>query len=171
MPFTIAHPAAIFPIYGVAKALPLPAPVIGSISPDVPHFIPFGAKLLDTHSVFAVLWFCLPVSLLIYVGYCAIPTPLVFALWPGTSSARLPIEDTCARLAFFSWYIVIISSFIGVVSHILCDIVTDSNGALILLLPVLQTEISSGASYTLYIYKLLLRCSTILGVIFMALAA
>jgi len=173
MPLTLAHPAAVIPVYRMAKSLSLPALVIGSVSPDLPYFLPLasfpmasflmGSNGLDTHNVFAILWFCLPASLIIYIVYFSILAPVLVELLPRVFRYRLDISHVAGRLPMVPWRIVIVSSAIGAVTHILWDAMTHANGALVHVLPPLQMPLVTVGGYTLYTFKLLQHGSTVLG--------
>lgn len=163
MPFTLAHPAVVVPIYRMASSLSLPALVIGSLSPDVAYFIPMGFNRLDTHSALAILWFCLPVSLLIYVLFYIILAPVLVELGPKVIRERLATNYIFGNLPVVPWQIVAISSTIGAVTHILWDSFTHANGALVQVLTPLQTALISVGGYTLTVYKILQHGSSLIG--------
>src|SRR4051812_49745428 len=62
MPFTLSHPAATLPL---RKFLPLSALVIGSMSPDFEYLLRLAGVSRFSHTLPAVFYFCLPVSLLL----------------------------------------------------------------------------------------------------------
>ncbi len=66
MPFTISHAAAVLPFSRpLARWRLLSAAVIGAMVPDFRIFFP-GMPRVETHSIVALLTFCLPVGLITY---------------------------------------------------------------------------------------------------------
>ena len=163
MPFTLAHPAAVIPIYRLAKSLSLPALVIGSLSPDLPYFIPINFNGLSSHSAFAILWFCLPVSLLMYAVYFLLLVPVLAEILPTVIGCRLALTHNSGRLPDVPRYIVVVSVIIGAVTHILWDSFTHARGIFVQALPPLQTTLVTVGGYSLHTYKLLQHGSTIAG--------
>ena len=90
VPLTIAHPVAAIPLrrplgrMGVLAAL-----VIGSITPDVPLFLPLPLGRNATHSAIGLLWFCLPVGVLAYLLYDRVLDRPLRALMPEALQRRL----------------------------------------------------------------------------------
>lgn len=97
MPYPFAHPAAVLPLirpmgrFGVPAAL-----VIGSMVPDAWYLVP-GLVRADSHSASGLLWFCLPVGLLVYIA-CQ--------LFRGRSLSAAP------------WHAVVISLLVGALTHL-----------------------------------------------------
>jgi hypothetical protein len=82
MPYTISHVAAVVPISRLlARMRILSAVVIGSMVPDFGYFIPIPMARFETHSLLALLTFCLPVGLLTYwIFQRLMKTPLMSVL-------------------------------------------------------------------------------------------
>ena len=105
MPYPFAHPAAVLPLirpmgrFGVPAAL-----VIGSMVPDAWYLVP-GLVRADSHSAGGLLWFCLPVGLLVYVCY---------QLFTGRSLSAAP------------WHAVVVSLLVGSLTHLGWDGVAHS---------------------------------------------
>src|SRR5260370_376021 len=67
MPFTISHAAAVLPFSRLlARWQLLSAVVIGAMVPDFGLFFPWRIQRFETHSVWGVFAFCLPVGLVAY---------------------------------------------------------------------------------------------------------
>jgi hypothetical protein len=122
VPYPFAHPAAVLPLIGPMGRFAVPsALVLGSIVPDFWYFIPSVSRL-DSHSPAALLWFCLPIGLLLYVLFhLLLKEPLIALLSPrlgGFTSPGLPAAP---------WRAVIISLLAGALTHIVWDALTHSN--------------------------------------------
>ncbi|HTF34310.1 MAG TPA: DUF4184 family protein [Myxococcota bacterium] len=128
MPFTLAHPAAAIPLrrvlgsYAVLSAL-----VIGSLTPDLSYFVPVRVPRGASHSPLALLWFCLPMGLSVYVAFHAfLKRPLV-SLLPSYLRRRLiPMVDHPGGLPAVPWAGVVVSLVAGATTHILWDAFTHS---------------------------------------------
>ena len=85
MPFTISHAAAVLPFTRpLARWRLLSAAVIGSMVPDFGWFLPWRPARFETHSLDALLTFCLPVGLASYwVFQLLVRTPIMELLPPG----------------------------------------------------------------------------------------
>ena len=94
---------------------------IGSIVPDLWYFVPPVTRL-DSHSPAALLWFCLPIGLILYaLFHLLLKEPLIALL-----SARLA-SFTSPGLPAAPWHAVIISLITGAATHIVWDALTHSN--------------------------------------------
>jgi hypothetical protein len=131
MPFTLAHPALVVPL--ARRGLPLSALVIGAISPDIAYLYPWRVSWLSqakdlgrlSHSWLGLLWFCLPIGLMIWVVFHAVVKVPSLTLVPRKWRARL------ARLAFeftwprgTGWGAVLLALGLGAASHLAWDLVT-----------------------------------------------
>ena len=114
MPFTPAHIAAVLPLrHGRARALPFAALAAGSMSPDVPYYVPAMASLGSwTHTLPGVL---------------TVDVVLGLALWALWRSVARPLHDlaptflrtrwTPAR-AVLRWWSVGLALAIGAATHV-----------------------------------------------------
>jgi hypothetical protein len=127
MPFTLAHPAAILPIWKVAhEHTSLSALVIGSLSPDFAYFLPATCITGDlTHSVSGLLWFCVPAGMAAYVIFHLLLKRPMAVLLPDKIFARLPSAIfTQPAWKMESMRIVAVSIFLGACTHIAWDSLT-----------------------------------------------
>ena len=130
MPFTFAHPAIVLPLLGKKwKFLSATALIVGSIAPDFESFIGLGADKVYSHTWLGVLWFDLPLTLIIcLVFHALVKEPLIDAL-PGSLGSKLE------RLRNMDWVDyansnfagVMVSALIGVLSHMIWDAATHLN--------------------------------------------
>ena len=126
MPFTLAHPAAVIPLYrklgrfGVLSAL-----VAGSMAPDMHYFLPFQFGHEATHSLLGMIWFCMPAGFILYLAFHLLLKRPVFSLLPDSMATRLaPFVSPCSLLPKVPWTGVIVSLSVGVVTHVLWDSLT-----------------------------------------------
>src|ERR1700735_1069593 len=90
MPFTISHAAAVLPFARpLARWRLLSAADIGSMAPDFGWFLPWRPARFETHSVDALLTFCLPVGLAAY--------------WLFQGVIRRPLLELLPTAAYLRW--------------------------------------------------------------------
>ena len=122
MPYPFAHPAAVLPLIKPLGRLAVPsALVIGSVLPDLWYFMP-NLSRADTHSAAALLWFCLPIGLVGYLGYHLLIKEPLIALLPRAISAR--IGSVAPSLPRAPWRAVIFSLVAGAATHLGWDALT-----------------------------------------------
>jgi Domain of unknown function (DUF4184) len=92
MPFTLSHPAAVGPLWPLARRLrlPLAALVIGAMAPDFEFFLHLRSEARWSHSLGGLFAFCLPVGVAVYLaweGFARTPMRSLLAL-PTTPADR-----------------------------------------------------------------------------------
>ncbi len=126
MPYFPAHPTAIIPFLKRFDPLGL---VIGSLSPDFvyflsPYFHQNGIDRSFTHGLWGGILFCLPISLLIYFISQLLLRETVLSLFNHINGARRLTEGVLKKI--INIRLVLISIFIGYISHIFWDTLTHS---------------------------------------------
>lgn len=130
MPFTFSHPAAILPFINIRnKTLSVSALVIGSIAPDFESFISLTNDKIYSHTWGGMFWYDMPLALLLFILFHLFIREAVYA--------HLPYEIKSRVVSFseFSWsfsdlrmyWVVPLSLFIGILSHLLLDAFTHLN--------------------------------------------
>ena len=122
MPYPFAHPAAILPLARPLGRFAAPSALaIGSIVPDFWYFVPLVTRF-DSHSPAALLWFCLPLGLILYaLFHLLLKEPLIALLSPRLASFTSP------GLPAAPWHAVIVSLVTGAATHLVWDALTHSN--------------------------------------------
>ncbi|MCH8612384.1 DUF4184 family protein [Arsenicicoccus dermatophilus] len=143
MPFTLAHPAVVLPLRW--SHLPLAALVAGSLSPDVPIYVPGG--LLGTrdeahswtHTWFGLVAFCVPVALLLTAvwGYY-LRGPVLDAL-PDWCRARMTVRPPVMDRGHWLWSLPAV--LVGSLSHLAWDQLTHEPSWLSAHLPFLAMSL------------------------------
>jgi hypothetical protein len=127
VPYPFAHPVAVLPLARPMGRFAVPSALaIGSIIPDLWYFVPLVSRA-DSHSAAALLWFCLPVSLLAYTMFHLLLKHPLIALLPRAAACRLG-SFTPHGLPGVAWHVVIVSLLVGALTHIVWDGLTHSNG-------------------------------------------
>ena len=166
MPFTLAHPAVVIPLkkhlkkWGVLSAL-----IIGSMTPDFSYFLPLGISRYETHSLSALLWFCLPVGLTFYYIYHILLAPVLLSISPQGFKQRLNANITLGKLPSATFTAIVLSLLIGSATHIIWDLLTHPPHVLpSSLASWMNIVVIKFDGYTVQIYRLLQHLSTFLGI-------
>ncbi len=131
MPFTLSHPAIILPL---AKASPkwvsLTGLIIGSLTPDFGYFIQMPVENLASHSLTGLIYFDLPVALMLtFVFHNIVRDPLYNNLPVQLGMRLLPYQSFKWNDYFKTqWVIIIPSILLGAASHLFWDGFTHGNG-------------------------------------------
>ena len=163
MPLTIAHPVAAIPFrYPLGRLGVLAALVIGSITPDLPLFLPLPVNRNMSHSALALLWFCLPAGALAYLLYDYVLDRPLRALMPEGMQRRLVPVGREARPPVWS-PAVLLSLLVGAATHSAWDSFTHGGTAGVgEWLPVIETRFAL-AGYRIYVFTALQHLSTVVG--------
>jgi hypothetical protein len=126
VPYPFAHPVAVLPLVRPMGRFAVPSALaIGSIVPDLWYFVPLVGRA-DSHSVTALLRFCLPAGLLAYALFHLVLKHPLIALLPHAVSRRLA-SFASPSLPAVPWHAVIVSLLVGAFTHIVWDALTRSN--------------------------------------------
>lgn len=138
MPFTFSHPALVLPLnYLPKKWVSITALVVGSMMPDLEAFLRFQSEKGESHTWDALVWFCLPLGLIICLLFHQIvKTPFLFNLPPFLKN-RLITYTQYNWLAYFknNVLVVLICLLMGGASHLVWDSFTHYEGVLLKLNP------------------------------------
>ena len=114
MPYTASHAIAVFPFWaGFRRWLPLPALIVGSLSPDFPYFVALTPIYAPGHFVDGLFL------------YCVLPSLAVLGIWyrwlekPMLSLLRLPIDS--GRFSITRLLSLVAAVTLGALTHILWD--------------------------------------------------
>ena len=123
MPFTLAHPAAVVPIWRALKhRVSLSALLAGSVAPDFRHFPQLPSFGIPSHSIPGMFTFCLPLGLLFYVSFHGIfKRPLIALLPDGWASRVETLEASHRRWPRASVATVVLSLLAGTATHLIWD--------------------------------------------------
>ena len=94
MPITFSHPAAVVPLLGVG--LVPSALVIGSITPDLPYYLPGPLTSARTHAASGIVTFDLVLGLLAFLVWHVLlaPTAVALAQRGAAGAARAQVAHT-----------------------------------------------------------------------------
>jgi Domain of unknown function (DUF4184) len=138
MPFTFAHPAAILPLRLLKKNwFSLTGLVIGSMVPDFEYFIRMRDDSFYSHKLSGVLWFDLPLGLMLTFLYHGIVRNALLLNLPALLQIRFAIWVHFNWFQYFKkHFLFILSSLaIGILSHLLWDRLTHETASFFQNLP------------------------------------
>ena len=167
MPFPLAHPAAVLPLRRFCpRHLNFPALVIGSLSPDAGYA--FGRLHLEFFShrpLAGTFGFCLPVGLVLVLGFYLLRLPVVRLLPARHRQVFLPV---CQR-PVGSLFLIVVSLLLGALTHELLDALTHPEFWLLRYLPVLLAPVLTVGPHRLLVCEVLYVGCTFSGVAWLAL--
>ncbi len=165
MPFTFSHPAIILPLTLLPrKWVSVTGLIVGSLVPDFEYFIRFRIHANYSHTLTGLLWFCLPLGLLLAWVYHNIVRDSLMANLPPM------LKNRVAAFSGFKWdsyargniIIVALSILVGAASHLFWDGFTHIDGRFVAAIPSLSVIINL-FGYPVPLYKVLQHVSTLVG--------
>jgi hypothetical protein len=165
MPFTFSHPAVILPLAYVKRLrFSLTGLVAGSLTPDFEYFLRMKAQSVYSHTVDGLLWFDLPLGVLLAFIFHNIVRNALFDNLPFFLKSRF---SAIRRLDWNEYFkknrlTVIISTLIGAASHLLWDGFTHEQGCFVKIIPVLAGNVNLW-NIQVPVFRVLQHSSTIVG--------
>ena len=167
MPFTLAHPAVVLP-FGrqLARWRLLSAAVIGSMVPDFGWFMPWRPTRFETHSVDALLTFCLPVGLAAYWLFQRVIRRPVLELLPSAAYMRWRGSSEPADYkSLKQWLLAACGVLAGAITHLIWDAFTHEGARGLRLFPELEDSTVEIIGHRLTGAHLLQDVNSFIGVI------
>lgn len=124
MPFTFSHPAVVLPLLPL-RLVPS-ALVIGSMTPDLPYYVP-GTPIssVDTHAAAGVIGSDLALGVLVFAVWHVLLAPTLVALAPAAVRDRLapglPVPARHHARGPVAVALVLVSLMAGAATHVLWD--------------------------------------------------
>ena len=172
MPFTFTHPAIILPLtYLPRKWFSLTGLVIGSLTPDFEYFLRMRVKSDYSHTLEGIIWFDLPLGVLLAFTFHNIVRNSLFDNLPTFLKSRVSTFKQLDWNRFFykNWLVVIISILIGTASHLFWDSFTHNHGYFVEAIPHLTNTIDIFGGQ-IPIFKISQHSSTLIGGLVIAFA-
>jgi hypothetical protein len=156
MPLTVAHAAAAWPVSRLVPRLPLDALVLGTFTPDFQYLFVLAPRGRFGHTLLGLIFFCLPIGLLVWFAYRRLAGPVILSLLPR--GLRPLVSGSKARLSLIAAAILV-----GAATHIVWDSFTHKSGWAVRHIPALSTPVHVGQLGSVAGFKLLQHGSTIIG--------
>jgi Domain of unknown function (DUF4184) len=156
MPFTISHTAVVLPFSRwLARWQILSAATIGAMVPDFRIFFP-GMPRVETHSMAALITFCLPVGLITYWLFQGlIKTPIIEVLPEGPYARWRRFAAQANIQSMRQWLLAAVGVLGGALTHLIWDAFTHGDGRGVRMFPVLDdTLIDVGGRHIPAMYVL-----------------
>lgn len=154
MPFTFSHPAAVLVFRKLeVKGFSMTAAIAGSIAPDFEYFIRMMFVSKISHKFPGILWFDIPMALaLTFIFHLAIKDELIDHLPRGISGRLQPIKRLNWPLYFRQHAAGVFASLLlGLMSHLIWDSFTHSEGTLVKMLAFLNFKYQvSGIDFRIF---------------------
>jgi hypothetical protein len=142
VPFTLAHPVAVWPLsrWRALQLLPL---LMGSVAPDLPDYMPgvLAGHFEDTHTVPGSVTQDLPLGLVALVAVVVLRGPLTQLAGPRAGPL---FHDALSRFARTPrlWILAPVSVFAGIWTHLLWDSFTHEEGWMVPYIPWLSRSVT-----------------------------
>ena len=168
MPFTLSHSAVVVPI--ARLRLSLSALVIGSMAPDFEYFLTLSGSDAIGHSISGIVLFCIPLGFLVLVlFYKFIKLPLISLCPNGLQKRLVPLSNNFHLKGLKNFSLIILSLFIGSVSHLSWDSLIDPHGLAVHIFPSLRHSVHLMSSNDAFqICRIIQHVSTVVGIFLIA---
>jgi len=159
MPFTFSHPAIILPFLK-NKKLSATALIVGSMSPDFEYFFRMKMQSEISHTLSGIFLIDFPLGFIVmFTFHEIIKSPLI-------DNLPLFFQNRLQELKEFNWvkyfnsavFTVLISFFLGAVSHVLWDSMTHWDGYMVQRFSFFNVEV-----FSIPFYKVAQHASSIIG--------
>ncbi len=169
MPFTLSHPAIIFPLLKSKYKLSFTALVVGSLVPDFEFFLQMREVDNIGHHWYGVFLFDLPMGLMCCFLFHNLLKNIFVNNLPDTFGFSLfdSINFDWNKYAMANIWWVLLSLFIGISSHIFVDGFTHYDGFFVMLLPMLSNTIYI-LNVSIPVYLFLQIVFSVIGILIVA---
>jgi len=142
------------------------AAVIGSMVPDFGLLLPRYPARVETHSLLALITFCLPVGLATYWLTQLLIKPAVIEVLPDGAYARLKAAHPAAALSsIHTWFTVTAALLFGALTHLIWDAFTHENARGVRTFPMLGSFDLEFEGHPLVLYLWLQFISSVVGLL------
>ncbi|MFF2155208.1 DUF4184 family protein [Paenibacillus chitinolyticus] len=162
MPFTFAHPVAVMPWWN-KTTLPVSALIIGCMSPDFEYFVRFRAAGVWSHHGAGIVFFNLPMILLLFLLFETAVRPALYDYLPGRFPYRWRRKGGIPA-TFKGWLTVAVLGLAGTGTHLIWDQFTHKGAWLVNQISFLSGTITAGG-LEVPVYKAAQHGSTLIGLI------
>ncbi|HEY6927460.1 MAG TPA: DUF4184 family protein [Steroidobacteraceae bacterium] len=167
MPFTFAHPAAVLPLRRL-KSLRLAALMVGSVTPDLPYYVPakYSRAMIESHTLMGALWLDIPLGLVTLLMGFLLRRPLTVLMSPRSRALCLHSMERFKEQPR-QWLWAPLAIYIGTWTHIAWDAFTHDSGWVVRRVAALSAPITIG-SYTGTLCHVLQYVSSAAGLLILA---
>jgi hypothetical protein len=172
MPFTVSHIAAVLPGYRpLTRAHLFTAAVIGSMVPDFGLLLPGFVPRWQTHTLPALITFCLPVGLMTYWLTLLLLRPAILEVLPDGAWLRLKAGPAPPSiLSLLAWAKASAALLLGAITHLTWDAFTHESARGVRMFPLLTDFGPEIDGHSLHLYRWLQYGSSLFGLVVVAAA-
>ena len=154
MPFTLAHPIAVAPIWiGSRRKLNLPSLIVGSMIPDLSYYLSLYPVKTVGHTFSGILIEGVPCSIgLLLIGHYILMRPCL-ALMPQQLARRFSAPKSCFSFKLLAVANVVGSIILGAIGHLLWDRCIHHTSSLVTHSQIGQFYFGSLSTYQLFQYS------------------
>lgn len=165
MPFTISHLGAVLPFSRYLKSRQmLSAAIIGSMAPDFGIFMPWHLQRMETHGIFALVKFILPVGLVSYWMFqCIIKRALIAVLPDRAYLLARPFIAAADIRKLLAWLLATAGILLGALTHLMWDAFTHEGARGMRMMPALDELMLGVGGHHLAGQRLLQDVSSLVG--------
>lgn len=163
MPFTLAHPAAVWPLRRVRYLAPIPL-IVGSLTPDFVGFLfaPIRGAMAYSHTLAGTLLADLAMGYVLLWLLRVLQGPLTVLLWePHRSFARQSLARYFATRA--CWLVALPSLIVGSWTHVVWDSFTHAGRWGVRHIPLLQQPLWLSSEHPIELYHVLQYACSVIG--------
>jgi Domain of unknown function (DUF4184) len=166
MAFTLAHPAAVLPLRKLPFMSLLPL-VIGSVTPDLIGFLPYGWewRMPNSHSPIGTVLVDLPLGYLLLVLLLGFRNAMVMPLWEPHREVVAHAIDEFATHSY-RWLIAAPSLLVGSWTHLAWDRFTHEGRWTYHNLPFLYQPLFPDTTHELPLYHFLQYATSVAGLLY-----
>jgi len=160
MPFTLSHPAIILPFLK-NKNVSATALIVGAMSPDLEYFFRMKIQSEISHTFTGIFLIDFPLGFIIMILFHQITKKPLIENTPDFFQKRLNHLKELNWIEYLrnNFFTVLISFFLGTISHIFWDSMTHWNGYLVENFSFFNIKI-----YNIPLYKIAQHLSSIIGI-------
>lgn len=161
MPFTFSHPAIVLPFLK-NKNVSSTALIVGAMSPDFEYFFRMKVQSEISHTLLGIFLIDFPLGfIVIFVFHTIIKKPLITNL-PRFFQVRMQLLKDSNWLQYFknNILVVLLSFFLGTLSHIFWDSMTHWDGYVVERIPFFNEDV-----FGVSVYKIAQHLSSIIGLV------
>jgi hypothetical protein len=164
MPFTPAHPAIVLPLLR-KKWVSATGLIVGSVAPDFEYFFKLSVDSQHGHTLSGLLYFDLPVGLLLSVVFHQVVKQNLIRNMPAFLQLRFQDTLTFDFLKFLAdhWLVFLASVVVGSASHIFWDGFTHASGYFVRMLPGIYSHYVPYGGVKYPLFYALQHFSTVFG--------
>jgi hypothetical protein len=134
------------------------------MAPDFNYYIPYMPEKSFTHSIPGIFLFCVPIGVAVLILFHKVLKMPFLSLLPENHRQRLAnLSNGFTFLPLRQFFLILLSIFLGVITHFLWDSFTHIYGCGVMAFPFFQQPLFYLGSRSIALYTALQHLSTVIG--------